>query len=132
MGRSSCCLTVIRRVALAEQELLTLPGHQGSLTLCVVGFVFLNLVFCVLFCLSWGFVLFGQCIVCPSSTYTSDYPFVLFSFFFLAIVFVCPSLAIVFVCPSLTIVVVCPSLSIVLVCPSLTALWQRQVCSLWT
>jgi hypothetical protein len=65
---------VIRRVPQVEQALLTLPGHPS-----LVGFVFLNLVFCVVFCTSL-FVLFHLAIVFSVLRFTdSDDPIALVS-----------------------------------------------------
>jgi hypothetical protein len=67
----------IRRVQLAQQELLTLPEHTSSPPVFSGVRVTRSLVLYVCFvdpCLSFCTVSFGHCVVCSSSTYGFWFP----------------------------------------------------------
>jgi hypothetical protein len=80
----SCSLTVIQRVSLVEQKLLSLPGHLGSPPVFSGA---RSLVFCVVFCRSLFVSL--SCFHLTIVLYVllrltnSDYPFGIFKLFFL-------------------------------------------------
>ena len=82
-------------LCLVEQELLTLPEHLGSKPRFLVGFVLLDLVFCVVFlyqCLSICPFSVGNCSVCPSLIYGFGLPhrhlqsFLVISYFYFDVV----------------------------------------------
>ena len=79
---TGCVTRLIRRVPLVEQDLLTLPEHQGSLPVFSGVRVTRSLVVYVCFvdrCLSFCTFSFGHCVVC---SYTdSDCPCSIFKLF---------------------------------------------------